>query len=179
MNKEIWKFVPGYDGLYMVSNLGRVKSLNYNHIGKEKVLKPFTAVKGYYRVRLSKNGKITSYQVHRLVWEAFNGPIPEGMQVNHINEDKTDNSLTNLNLMTCKDNINWGTGIRRSAKSKSKMVEQYTLDGEHIMTWFSVNGIQKELGHLGFDESAISACCLGKRKTHKGYIWKYAEREAV
>lgn len=172
MIKEFWKPILGYEELYWASNWGRIKSLNYLRTGKEKILRPRKS-RGYLHVFLCKNGKGKNLYVARLVWEAFNGPIPEGMQVNHINEDKTDNRLENLNLMTCKENINWGTRNYRSGKTQSKMVEQYTLEGEHIMTWFSASGVQKELGHLGFKHSHISDCCQGKRKTHKGYIWKY------
>ena len=172
---EVWKPVLGYEDRYEASNYGRVRSLGNDKSRKEKILKPGKSGKGYLQFSLYRDGKPKRYKVHRLVWEAFNGPIPAGMQVNHINEDKNDNRFENLNLMTCKENVNWGTGIRRRAKSKSKMIEQYILDGEHIMTWFSLSGIQKELGHLGFNEGGISRCCQGKQKTYKGFIWKYAE----
>ena len=173
---EVWKPVRGYFNLYEVSNFGRVRSLGNGKTYKTgRVLSPFKAHNGYLRVELWKDEKRKTYRLHRLVWEAFNGPIPKGMQVNHINEDKTDNRLANLNLMTCKENINYGTGIQRAAKSRRKMVEQYTLDGVHFMTWFSVKGVEEELGYLGYSASAISACCNGKLKSHKGYIWKHEE----
>lgn len=172
---EMWKPVLGYEDRYEASNYGRIKNLNYKQTGKERLLSPCNTGKGYLQVRLYRDGKPKWYKVYRLVWEAFNGPIPEGMQVNHINEEKTDNRLENLNLMTCKENINWGTGIHRSAKTRSKMVEQYTLDGVYVRTWSSMASVEMELGHLGFDQGAISKCCQGKQKTHKGFIWKYAE----
>ena len=182
MKEEIWRDVLGYEGLYQASNLGNVKSLNYNHTNKTKILKP-VVVRNYLRIRLSINGKITNYQVHRVVWEAFNGPIPEGMQVNHINEDKLDNRLENLNLMTCKENINWGTASkRRSLKminrtDQSKPVIQYDCQGNIVKDdWLSTMEIQR---NLGYSNSKISDCCLGKIKSYKGYIWKYKEREAV
>lgn len=164
---------------YEVSNYGRVRSLNYLRTGKTRILSPFKTGGGYLQVGLWKDGKGKLYKVHRLVWEAFNGPIPEGMQVNHINEDKTDNRLENLNLMTPKENLNWGTRNERAgksiAKSRSKMVEQYTLSGVYLCTWPSTISVERELGHLGFRTSHISECCNGKHKSHKGYIWKYAE----
>ena len=172
MFREIWKLAPGYEG-YMVSDLGRVKSLNYLRTGKEQILRPRKTRKGgYLQVVLCKDGKSKNYYVHRLVWIVFNGPIPEGYDCNHINEDKTDCRLVNLNLMTRRENLNWGTRNRRAAKSKSKMVEQYTLDGTHICTWFSTMGIERELGYL---HQNISNCCLGKQKIAYGFVWKFAE----
>ena len=109
----------------MVSNKGRVKSLgrwiNYKNKGKrweeEKILKPKIEKSGYQRVGLWKNGG-KWYQVHRLVYEAFVGDIPKGMQVNHINEIKSDNRLENLNLMTPKENTNWGQEMKEFLKNK-------------------------------------------------------------
>lgn len=133
-SNEEWKDIPNYEGLYQVSNLGRVKSLEkidaLGHRLKEKILKP-QINRGYYRVNLYKNSIQKNYRVHRLVWEAFNGTIPENMHVNHINEIKTDNRLSNLNLMTARENINWGTRNERAGKvlknrkDQSKSVLQY------------------------------------------------------
>jgi len=114
--KEEWRPIPGYFGLYDASNFGRIRSLKF---GKVKILKPF-GKKDYLRIELNKDGKRKRYSVHRLVYEAFNGEIPEGMQVNHINEIKTDNSLWNLNLMTPKENSNYGTGIQRGVDKRRR-----------------------------------------------------------
>lgn len=168
-----------FTGYYEASNLGNVKSLNYNHTGCEKLLVK-VVVGDYERVRLSKSGKISNYQVHRIVYEAFNGPIPKGMQVNHINEDKTDNRLENLNLMTPKENINWGTGPCRRSKrmtnrpDQSKSVVQLNLEGTVIKDdWPSTMEVERV---LKYNNSKISECCLGKRKTYKGFIWRYKEK---
>ena len=182
---EVWRDAPGYEGKYQVSNLGRVKRLggyekghirhnvaNAEYYRKEHIVKPNIRKDGYMFAHLYKNGVSKAFCLHRIIWEAFNGPIPDGLFVNHIDENPSNNTLTNLNLMTPKENTNWGTGIRRRAKTQSKMVEQYTLDGTHICTWFSLSGIEKELGYCC---SKISMCCQGKRHTHKGYIWKYAD----
>lgn len=171
MFREIWKPIPGYEGLYWASDLGRVKSLGNDKKRKEKILRP-RKTKGYLQVALCKDGKVKRLYVHRLVWIAFNGPIPEGYDCNHINEDKTDCRLANLNLMTRKENINWGTHNRRMAKTQSKKVEQFRLDGTHICTWFSINGIGRE---LGYSSGNICNCCNGKLKTAYGFVWKYAE----
>lgn len=175
MKEEVWRDIPGYEHLYQVSDQGRVKSLGNGKTHKSsRILKPITR-RDYLGVLLYKSGNSKKHAIHLLVWETFNGTIPEGCEINHINENKQDNRLENLNLMTHKENINWGTGIRRRAKSRQKLVEQFTLDGTHIATWFSVKGIAEE---LGFHQSSISNCCLGKLKTAHGYIWKY-EKEAV
>ena len=178
--KEVWKDIPEYEG-YQASNLGRVKSLERidarGHRLKEKILKPSIDHKGYYRVCLYKNLIGKRYYVHRFVWEAFNGSIPEGLQVNHINEIKSDNRLENLNLMTPKENMNWGTRNERSAKKqingkKSKPVLQFALEGILIKEYPSINQIERE---LGFDQGDIVNCCNGKLKTAYNFIWRYKE----
>ena len=157
---------------YEVFEDGRI----YSYISK-KFLKPYTNKNGYQQVALSDNeGNIKMYLLHRVVYETFSGsPIPEGMQVNHINEDKTDNRFfENLNLMTPKQNTNWGSGIERCRKAntnnqkKSKTVGAFK-NNELVMTFPST----RECGRNGFYSSNVSACCRGERKTHKGYTWRY------
>ena len=176
---EIWKDIPNYEG-YQVSNLGRVKSLKRFRKGKngslvpvkEKILKPQMPNSGYYRVTLCEQSTIKFYYVHRLVYEAFNGQIPENMQVNHINEVKTDNRLENLNLMTPKENINYGTGIERCTKKRSKAVLQFDLNDKFVKEYLSTKQVERE---TGFAQQYISACCKGKYKTAYNYKWKYKE----
>ena len=173
--KEIWKEINEYPN-YMVSNMGRVKSLNYNHTGREKILKQRLFNRGYLYVGLWKNGKQKYFSVHRLEYEAFYGEIPKGMQVNHINEIKTDNRLENLNLMTPKENINWGTAIQRRAEKKtngkgSKPVLQIDQLTDTIIAEFpSIKEVQRQ---LGLNQPNISRCCNGKQKTCGGYKWKF------
>ena len=175
--KENWKDVLGYEGLYQASNLGRIRSLNYNREGKIKILKPVKAKNGYLRVNLYKDGKLKHYSVHRLVWEAFNGKIPEGYEINHINEIKTDNRLENLNLMTPKQNVNWGTRNQRVGEkqrndsNRSKPVLQFTLEWKFVREWPST----KECGRNGFNQGHVAECCRGELKTYKGYKWMYAD----
>lgn len=173
---EIWKDILGFEGLYQVSNLGRVKSLKRPYGLKEKILKQ-QLVCGYYQVHLHKNSIEKKCLVHRLVWIAFNGPIPEGLQVNHINEIKTDNSLSNLNLMTRKENMTWGTAIERRAKKlkngkKSKSVLQFTLDNILVKEYPSIQQVYRE---TGFSQGNICGCCNGKYKQMYGFKWKYKE----
>ena len=181
---EIWKKIDGYDN-YEVSNLGRVKSLDrtivysdgrsYNY--KSQVLKPIKNKDGYLLVNLYKNGKMKTHYIHRLVYETFKGPIPEGMQCNHISENKTENNLENLNLMSPKENCNWGTRNERNAKArtngkKSKPVLQLDLEGNIIREYPSANEVQRQ---TGYSNGNISKCCIGKYKTAYNYKWKYKE----
>lgn len=114
---ERWMAIKGYEGLYEISNLGNVRSLWF---GKRKILKQKKGKNGYYSVTLCKNGiKKKEFLVHRLVVISFLGPIPEGYVVNHLNENKLDNRLSNLEICTQKENTNYGTGIQRRSKAIS------------------------------------------------------------
>ena len=166
---EIWRNIKDYPD-YQVSNMGRVKSLNYNRTGKEKILKNIKNNFGYLYVRLCKDGKQKNYTIHRLVATAFidnpnNYPI-----INHINEDKTDNRVENLEWCTQQYNINFGTSIERAAKNRSIPVLQFTKEGELVRKWESATQVERE---LGYNLSHISECCKGKRKTCGGYKWRY------
>ena len=178
---EIWKDIKGYEGFYQASNFGRVKSLEridaLGHRLKEKILNPQINSCGYYRLTFCKQSIVKRYYVHRLVWEAFNGTIPENMQVNHINEIKIDNRLENLNLMTAKENMNYGTRNTRSAKKLingkcSKTVLQYDLQDNLIKEYPSIHQAYRE---TGFDYRHIIKCCKGKRKTAYGFKWQYKQ----
>lgn len=174
--KEIFRSIEGYEDLYEVSNLGNVRSLGNNKSRKTKVLKPQTSGRDYLHVALCKDGKVKRFLVHRLVVEAFLGKIPESLEVNHLNEDKTDNRLINLSLMTRKANNNYGTRNQRVAEAMtngklSKPVLQFTLDGKFVREWEST----RECGRNGFGQGAVSKCCRGKFKSHKGFTWMYAD----
>ena len=167
MKKEIWKSIKGYENLYEASNWGRIGSLWH---GKVRILKPCKISKGYLHVCLWKDGKYKNFFVHRLVYEAFNGAIPDGIQVNHIDEDKTNNRLENLNLMTCRENNNYGTRNQRAAEKLSQTVLQLTYPGlEFMCEWPSTC----EAGRHGFNQSCVVSCCNGKYKSHKGVTFRY------
>ena len=169
---EEWKHIEGFDG-YQVSNEGRVKSLKF---GKEKILKGGKS-KGYLIVDLCKNGARIHEQVHRLVAKAFL-PNPNNLpQVNHKDENPSNNSVENLEWCDSKYNNNYGTRNQRSAEKRrndpkqSKRVDQIDMvSGEVIHQWAST----MECGRNGYDQGAVGKCARGELKTHKGYIWKYA-----
>lgn len=178
---EEWRDIEGYEGLYQVSSLGRVRGCDRyvsNGIGSTKLMKGKVLKKGmdrvgYIHVVLSKDNKQKIFLVHRLVYEAFNGKIPEGMQVNHIDENKSNNSLNNLNLMTCKQNINWGTANERRAKSKSKPIIQYSLSGKKLAEFESLIDAGRK---LGICNQSICQVLKGKIRHTNGYIFKYKEQ---
>ena len=192
--EEIWKDIYYYNeptnewvdyrGLYQVSNLGRVRSLDRTgkngkygvRIYKGKYLKTFNDRKGYLLLQLCKDGIPKKYRISRLVYFTFNPDADTKLQVNHIDEDKLNNRLDNFNLMTCKENINWGTRTIRFALAKSKTVLQFDKNGNFIKEWISAN----EVGRiLKLHQTHIWECCHGERKTCGGFIWKYKEKEAI
>ena len=173
MKKEIWKDILGYEGLYQVSNFGRVKSIKF---GKERLLRPQLIKNGYLCINLYKNNKCKRYLIHRLVAEHFLDNPNNLSEVNHKSEDKTDNSVSNLEWCTHEYNSSYGTKIKRTREKLlngklSKSVLQYTLNGEFVKEWASVN----EAGRNEFNCGTVAACCRGIRKQHKGFIWRYKE----
>ena len=257
MEEEIWKPIKDYEGLYEVSNLGRVKSLNYKGTGKGKILKNIECSNGYLTVSLTKNGKQKVFYIHRLVAVTFI-PNPENKPcIDHINTIRTENCIWNLRWVTYEENNNnsltkkkmsenhreqdgennpmygkhhsdetkrkisenniWNDkerceearkklsenhanvkgeshpmyGKHHTEETKRKISE--TLTGKYcgennpnskpviqidpntneIVNTYS--GTSEVARQTGFNQSAISSCCRGERKTHKGYKWMYLE----
>lgn len=176
MKKEYWKPVLDYEGLYEVSNWGRVKSVKrlvksprgYRTVC-ERILKSTKDSHGYLCVSLHKEGKMKFVKIHRLVAEAFLDNTDNLPCVNHKDENPLNNVVSNLEWCTYKYNNNYGTARQRMAEKQSKSVLQYDLEGNFIKEWKST----KECGINGYNQGHVAACCRGERKTHKGFIWKY------
>lgn len=177
MEKEKWMPINGYEGQYEVSDKGRIKSLKHNNTWNGKLRKLQKNKDGYYLIGLYKNSN-KSFLVHRLVWKAFKGEIPKGMQIDHKDGNKLNNSLTNLRLCTDKENKNNPNTKKRAAKAVaersrkqfSRPVIQLTKEGEPIETFNSAMDASR---HTGINQGSISNCCNNKTKTAGGYIWKY------
>ena len=151
---------------YQISDDGRVWSKKSN-----KWLKPID-VNGYKKASLYKNGKEYQRLVHRLVAEAFI-PNPNNYEeINHINEDKSDNRVENLEWCTPSYNINYGTRIERQINSISKKVFQYSIDNVLLNTYKSCTEAERE--NPSFNHRGISYACIGKLKTYKGFKWSHS-----
>lgn len=179
--EEMWSDIKGYEGLYQVSNLGRVKSLkreisftsknqykeiDSKYIVPEKILNPIMHKNGYYVVNLSK--KIKS--VHRLVADAF---IPNPLnktQVNHRDGDKGNNIVSNLEWATPSENTKHAYE-KRLTKHFSSPVNQLDRNGNFVQRF---NSIKEAYNSLSEGGNHISDCCNGKRKFSGGFGWEYA-----
>ena len=165
--EEIWKDIDGFVGKYQVSNYGNVR-----RVGK-RILKPQKRNHGYLSVWLydGHNNPIQA-SVHRLVAIAFLDN-PNGLsEVNHLDENKQNNRVDNLEWTSHIDNVRHGTGTRRMGRAHWTPVCQYTLDGKFIKRW---KCMQDAADQLGLHMTHISAVCRGRAKTHGGFIWKYPE----
>lgn len=185
---EEWADIRGYEGLYKISTFGRILSLSKtfktgrNHsIEKtypETIMSPSKTKKGYLRVNLFKDGKLKSFQVHRLVAEAFI-PNPNNYpEVNHINEVKDCNIVDNLEWCTGKYNINYTkaylTSQPKAVEKVKRPILQLNLAGEFIKEWASMSDASNA---LNLNLANLCLCCKGKRNKCGNYKWKYKEYE--
>lgn len=177
--QEFWKDIRGYEGLYQVSNYGRVRSLERiivrsngrKQIWKERILKPCVVKDGYLQVLFSNDGKKENKRVHQLVADAFLPNPNNNTVVHHKNHNPQDNRVENLIWMS--DRNHKGMHIKERC---SKRVDQiHPITGEVLRQWES----SMECGRNGFNQGAISRCCRNcylkeGNNIYKGYIWKYA-----
>lgn len=169
MDNTVWKDIPEYEGLYQAGNDGRIKSLKCH---TERILKPSITKSGYLQVALRKNNTTKSYYVHRLVWEAFNGTVPIGYEVNHIDENKLNAKLSNLNLLTRSENCCWGTYRERWINTRSRLgyinkVMSVDKNGNINKEYISYREAERDVG--------ASKCTIthyvNKNIMYKGYYW--------
>ena len=182
MNKEKWKDIKGYEGLYKVSNLGNIKSLNknvkiksknqynnfeYQMIYKEKILKPILKSNGYLSICLIKGKSKKVYYIHKLVAQTFIHNPSNYKYINHKDENKTNNNVNNLEWCSAKYNCNYGNRNKKIINKLNIKILQYDLDGNFIKQWDSMKEATKKLNIRN-----ISQVVNGKRNKAGGYIWK-------
>lgn len=195
--REEWRPVRNYEGLYEVSNMGNVKSLNYNHTGKEGILKAKKNSSGYLQVHLYKDGKAKFYTVHKLVAQAF-CKNPEGYtEINHKDEDKTNNNADNLEWCSRSYNNSYNDkakkagkkiaeklrGRKQSEETIKKRVEKLS---KPVLGINKINGLILEFPstmeasrQTGIDQGNITRCCQGKRNSCGGFYWMYANADTT
>lgn len=182
---ELWKDIGvykgvDYTGMYEISSKGRFRSLDriiidkrgkkHLLVGKEMI--PFPDSSGYMKVTICKNGKAHEARINCLVAIAFI-PNPNNLpQVNHIDENKSNNDVNNLEWCTCKENINHGTRNERAGIGHRKAIVQLNLSGDFIREWKCI----KDVEQYGFAKEAVSMCAYGKRRTSGGYIWMFKDK---
>ena len=190
---EKWRDIKEFKGLYQVSNLGNIRSLDTminckgakginEHIRKGRILKKTIGTTGYYNVNLSKDSKVRLLRVHTLVARAFI-PNPNNYKlINHKDGNKLNNKVENLEWCDYSHNIKeaYRIGLRKNKYSGkygkeaqfSKPLLQFTIDGKFIKEWENASQVKRELGYCAEN---IRSVCNGKRKIANGYKWKYKE----
>lgn len=182
---EIWKDIPGYEGLYQASNRGNIRSLNWRkmNIVRNLYLKPHN--KGYFQVELSKDGVKKMITVHRLVAMTFI-PNPDNLPaINHKDENKSNNNVSNLEWCTFSYNTSYSSNkhperyrfinrqkCKRIPYKYNQKIEQIDVsNGETVKIWNDIVTIKYE---KNYNSWSISECCNGKRKTAYGFKWRFA-----
>ena len=176
-SNEIWRDIVGYEDTHQVSNLGRVRvkervinTSTGKRKYKSKLLSIQTSVEGYKFVILIVNNNRKTAYIHRLIAEAFI-PNPDNLPcVNHRDEDKSNNSIENLEWCTVAYNNTYGTRLERVSKTRSKSIIQYSLDGTFIRIWDSTREAAK---FIGCCRENINRCLIGVTNTAYGFKWKY------
>ena len=171
MEKEIWKDIEGYEGLYKVSNMGNVKSLKY---GKERILKAGKNRGGYLYVFLYKDGKAKNYTVHKLVGNAFLSNPQGYKELNHKDEDKTNNCVDNLEWCSRLYNNTYNDRAKKAGKKIGKKLSKPVIAIDKrtglVLEFSSALEAERE---TGIANGNIIQCCKGKRNSCGGFYWMY------
>lgn len=186
--EEIWKDIPGYKGYYQASNLGRIKSLHrtiirsngWKQTFRERILIPVKQKNGYLAVQLRKVNYGGSYYIHKLVIESFKDNVFKKSDINHIDSNKLNNNIINLEYATRSENMKhaylYGGVVSKNKgkigeKSKlSKKVQKISPKGEILSEYFGTNEASRM---TGICQSCIVMTCNKLQKQAGGYIWKY------
>jgi hypothetical protein len=187
---EIWKPIKDYEGLYEVSNFGRVRSVGrwieiphprnpnyvFRYFHKGQLISQHIHNNGYMHVILYKERERKGHTnlVHRLVAMAFIPGYQKGMDVNHKDCNRVNNNVDNLEWMSRRDNLMYAGAMDRIHKNQRVKVKQLTLSGELVKIWPSIHRAHLE---LGIDSKSITGCCRGYygNKTAGGYRWQFAD----
>ena len=186
--EEIWKDIAGYEGLYQISNFGRVRSFNRtrkNRGGRTaviqgRIVKPNIDRKGYLQFHLYSNSVRRRFYSHQLVAKAFIPNPNNYSEINHKDENPKNNCVWNLEWCNHKYNMNYGTAIERAAKLKrivqrnNPKISKSVLCIETGVVYPSISEISRE---LGCSRALIIRCCKGLGKTAYGYHWRYVDEK--
>lgn len=173
---KVWKngVLFDYTGKYEANNKGEVRSLNWRGSSSPRIMCPQNNGHNYLFVGLRNGDKKQQFYVHRIVWESFNGKIPENYEINHKDCNSLNNSLENVEIVTRKENLNWGEHSARQKESQknnkktSKPVKQLDLDGNLVKVYKSQMDAHRQ---TGIPSSNICLCVNGKLKTAGGFTW--------
>ena len=178
---ENWKPVKGYEMFYEVSDKGRIRSLDRVTVFKDGRIRKFYGKilecstvnnSGYLTIGLHNNGNSKTFLVHRIVAEAFIKNPHLCNEVNHIDQNKLNNSANNLEWCTHRENVNHGDEIERGAKKQRRSFRQIDLNGKLIKIW---NGFKQMQRETGIQRKSVYDCCIGKRESYMGFRWEYVE----
>lgn len=176
--KEIWKPIPGYEGIYEASSWGRIKSLEryaYCKNGRkfklhEKIMNQFLSPQGYYAIVLKGEGKNPArYGVHRLIAKTFiKQDNPEKNHIDHIDGNPLNNTIFNLRWVTRTENMHNPITEARIDAAIGRTVIRLAPDGS-TKEYHQIKDVEKD----GFNRHKVCTCCGGHRLFHGGYVWVY------